>query len=711
MNPIPDAQLTCVSNFPIATYSGMLPGVLADLYPTERMQIDLVRLCASVGARLIVDEVTGIDVDRRRLRLAQRPDLPYDQLAIGVGSVPNRDRDSIDDTVLEIKPMQTLLERFDARVNEVIEDPQVSTLRIAIVGGGVGGVEVALCLPTRLKRIARGKPFELTLVTASDRVAAGTCPRTQELIKLELQHHRIQLLQGEKVLRVHERSVVMEGGATLESDIVLWATHATAPGVLSRFDLAKDDRGFLLTRPTLQSTSNDRIFAVGDSGTIEDATLPKAGVYAVRQGPILWQNLGRQIRGEPLVDYYPQKDFLKLINLGNGRAIAEYKGYTTRGKLAWWLKDRIDGQFMDKYQEYTPMTMPAPPSSDAPMSMRCAGCGGKVSGSVLSRALSRLEIPGNDQVVLGLESPDDAAIVRPLDGEALTVTADFFKAPLDDPYLSGRIAALNSASDIFAMGAQPVAALALASLPLGDPRQQEQLLYEMLAGSLFEFRKMGATLVGGHTIEGSETTIGFTMLANQGQGKPRTKALLRAGDILVLTKPLGTGVLLAAHMQADCQSNWMDPLIKSMLLSNQAAAALLDEFDIAALTDITGFGLAGHLLEMLDASHVACELNLDQIPLLPGVQSLVQKGVESTLAPANRMSESMILVDEKHRSSSAYQVIFDPQTSGGLLLGVAESRVEQLIDRLNGQSDVGSAVIGIVEPRNNDSHPIRVVAR
>jgi selenide,water dikinase len=314
--------------------------------------------------------------------------------------------------------------------------------------------------------------------------------------------------------------------------------------------------------------------------------------------------------------------------------------------------------------------------------MRCAGCGGKVAGSVLARVLKRLEIQPSEHVLLGLEAPDDAAIIRPPAGRPIVATADFFAAFLDDPYLVGRVAALNAASDLFAMGSRPLAALALATIPVGPPREQEALLYELLAGGLAELKRMGAVLVGGHTIEGPQTTIGYTMLADAGSGPPRAKSGLRAGDVLILTKPLGSGILLAAHMQARLKAAWWQPLLDVLLASNQPAAALADPFDIQGMTDVTGFGLAGHLLEMLHASNLATELRLDALPLLPGAAELSAEGVASTLAPANRLREAEIEASAAVRGSPAYALLFDPQTSGGLLMGVPEQHVEGVLGQL-----------------------------
>jgi selenide,water dikinase len=190
------------------------------------------------------------------------------------------------------------------------------------------------------------------------------------------------------------------------------------------------------------------------------------------------------------------------------------------------------------------------------------------------------------------------------------------------------------------------------------------------------------------------------MLAGQGSDAPLTKAGLREGDRLILTKPLGTGVLLAAHMQAKCKARWMDALLPTMLLSNQSAARLVHEFDIRGLTDVTGFGLAGHLLEMLRASNVSANLLLDQIPLLAGVDELVQAGIESTLSPANRAVEANIRVTEQQRRNSRYATLFDPQTCGGLLLGVRESEVDAVLSRLAELSDVPATLIGDVAAAN-----------
>ncbi len=174
MRPIRDARLTCVSNFPVATYSGMLPGVLAGQYSPERMEIDLVRLCAANGARFVQGDVTGLDVDGRHLLLADRPPLPFDVLSIGIGSVPTFDGvEQTDDTLLAIKPMQTFLPRLETRLREINNRRGDRPIRIAVVGGGAGGVEITFCLPRRIKRLLGDAPLELTIIHGGEQLVPG----------------------------------------------------------------------------------------------------------------------------------------------------------------------------------------------------------------------------------------------------------------------------------------------------------------------------------------------------------------------------------------------------------------------------------------------------------------------------------------------------------------------------------------------------------
>ncbi|MGE5195389.1 MAG: selenide, water dikinase SelD [Deltaproteobacteria bacterium] len=753
MQPIPDVRLSVVSPFGRATYSGMLPGTLAGLYRPDEMEIDLYRLAESCGARLLVDEVVGFDPEIRRVLFADRPPLRYDVASIGIGSVPGqRELWAGNPAVLSIKPMATFRTRFEKRLAEVlgranepgragyeqetapgnlqysVSNSQCSIpapsappcpplakgekMRIVVVGAGAGGTEVAFGLEAWMR--GRGIDAQVSLVDGNPEILAGYSRGTVNRARREFARRGIPLHVGRRVTRIHgndSTAVVLDDGTPLAGDIIIWATAAAPPPVLANFRLPKTDDGFLAIRPSLQTTAGFPVFAVGDSASLVGERLPKAGVYAVREGPILWENLQRIFGNRELIPYEPQRGFLSLLSTGDGRAIAEYKGLSGHGRWAWKWKDHIDRKFMRMYQDYTPRQEMArraggghpparwSPRKDAsredtsPSSMRCGGCGGKIGANILSAALQRLNLPHDRRTSLGLATPDDAAVLDRHAAPVDVLSVDFFPAFLDDPYLVGRIAALNALSDLWAMGSEPLGAMAIVTLPEGSPTQQTELLYQLLAGGLRELTAAGATLWGGHTTEGPELTIGYTVAGKLGDHAPFTKANLQPGDKLILTKPLGSATLLAAHRLSQCQARWMDALLAQMLHSNAGPALVARAFDVRAVTDVTGFGLAGHLLEMLDASRVSARLTLGSIPLLAGFAELNAAGVRSSLDPANRASESRCRADRPElKSRPEYHALFDPQTSGGLLLGVPAARASDFLEQLR-RNGVSSAVI------------------
>ncbi|MEM7456497.1 MAG: selenide, water dikinase SelD, partial [Planctomycetota bacterium] len=664
----------------------------------EEMEIDLVRLANSAGARLILDEVVSLDPANQQLIFKNRPPLRYDALSIGIGSRPSFNGVNVSDdaNLLAVKPMQTFLTRLREKLAAL--ESRDKPRKILVVGGGLGSIEIAFCMKHRLKSDPdwtgpiQGNA-EVELITGSERIGAGLLKGTQDRVAKQLSQRGIALHTGRRVASIDAQGLVMTDGSRIDGDLVIWVTSAVPPALVENLNLETDEAGFISTRPTLQSLTSERVFSVGDTGTMIDSPTAKAGVFAVRQGPVLWENIQRLLDGRSLEPYVPQRGFLKLINTGDDRAVAEYAGRSFYGGWCWKLKDRIDVKFMKMYQDYSLMEM-APEPVDPEEEMRCLGCGGKVGSQILSSILEELDVRPSDEVIIGLDKPDDAAIVKAHDNQ-VTVTTDFFASPFDDPYLVGRIATLNSASDCFVMGAQPTAALAIVQLPLGHPRGQRQVMRELMAGSVEELNRMGATIVGGHTIEGPRTMVGYTILGRQ-VVDPKTKSGLRVGDQLILTKPIGTGVLLAALMQSKLPGTDYQPLIDSMLLSNQIALDIVKGYPIGGLTDVTGFGLAGHLAEMLKASGVSARITMGWIPMMSGCQELIESGIESTLADDNRavagsVRLSGIAVNDKRIAS-----LFDPQTGGGLLIGISKENANRLLGFLMSRGMSRAAIIGEV---------------
>lgn len=700
MQPIPNARLTCVSNFGHASYSGMLPGTLAGQYQPAEMQVDLVRFCAAVGARLIQSEVCGLDVQQQKLMFAERTPLQFDALSIGVGSRPV-EVPGDEACVVPIKPMQSFLDRLDAKLTSLAKTLS-RPWRLAIVGGGAAGVEIACCLQGHLKQRHPNAKSELALIERGADILKQQPARARRLAREALQQRGINLLVESEPQHINSNGDIrFADGSLSHADLILWTTSARAPAVLDYFQMPKDERGFLLTSATLQSTAANSIFVVGDAGSLEHDTAPKAGVSAVRQGPILWENLQRQVRGQPLKDWHPQRSFLTLLNTGDERAVLTYKGLGVHASWCWRLKDYIDRRFIRKYQDYAPAMRPQKKLASATPLMHCGGCGSKLPSDILTRVLADVDNPSHQRVRVGLSHRDDVAIIETGSGSkggasSVAVSTDFFTAFVDDAHLLGRIAAENALSDLYASGSTPHSALAQVTVPYGPPQKQEQFLREVIEGALVTLRHARTTLVGGHTIEGSQATVGFTILGDVGERECTTKANLIPGENLVLTKPLGTGILLAGHQQALCQAEWWESLIEIMLQSNADAALVASKLGIRTVTDVTGFGLAGHLYEMLQDSIVSCKLSLKAVPVLPGAIELSMRNVQSTLAPGNRSFESHIAATAATNQSDRYPLLFDPQTSGGLLMSVSDAALEAVLDQIE-----TAAVIGkVCEIRN-----------
>jgi selenide,water dikinase len=718
MSPLPDTRLTLVSPFSRATYSGMLPGTLAGLYEPEEMEIDLWRFVAPSGIRLIVDEAVRIDGEKRRVHFRERPSIRFDVASVGVGSMPaGGDRWRDVPCCIPIKPMATFRQRLAERLNELRESGRgvsaESPVRATVVGGGAAGVEICLCFEAVLRRDSVAA--EVSLLDSRPEILSGYLPGTIRRVTDEVNRRGVRLQSGVRVEAVNAQSLQLSSGEELPVDIVIWSTGAAPPPLIQNTDLPKANDGFLAVDRNLQSTSGHPVFAVGDSASLIHSPVAKSGVYAVREGPFLWENLRRFLRNQPLKPYPPQSGFLSLLADGDGGAFLNYKGIAASGRWCWKYKDHIDRKFMRMFQDYRPLAMPAPVDASinepAPQ-MRCRGCGGKAGANVLHAAFERLRDSEADKKQIkhrAFEAAEDAARLDPQSGTPDLISVDFFQPFLDDPWFVGRIAALNSLSDLWATGGRPTGALATVQLPVGSPRQQSELLAHLLAGSLAEFNAADVELLGGHTIEGAELSIGFTVVGTLDGLQPLQKAGLQPGDLLVLTKPLGTGTLLAGIPQAQTRAQWVDQLQHVMLQSNRRAAEVARSIDASAVTDVTGFGLAGHLYEMLDASGVSAGLNLQNIPLMDGFAELAAAGIESTLAPANQEIADRITVENDALTKlPQWAALFDPQTSGGLLIAVSSSRLPDLHDAASGIFDI--SVIGRVIETATDVSQLTITA-
>lgn len=350
--PEAGVRLTLVTKDLAATYSGMLPGFVAGHYALEDAQIDLVRLCQFAGARLIHGAATGIDRVGKRVLIDGHSSIAYGLLSIDVGITPFLGEIAgAPEHAIAVKPISAFAEKWLALERRALQPG--GPRNVVVIGGGAAGVELVLAA---LHKLRLGAPtadidpdaFSFTLI-AGGRVLAGTNPWARSLARRVLANVGVTVIEDDVAVRIVPPFVTLASGRKVTADGVLVSTKAAAPPWFATTDLPRHTDGFLAVRPTLQILDDDDVFAVGDCATIVQYPRPKAGVFAVRQGPIVADNLRRRVRGGTVRPYIPQGRILTLISLGDKRAIAARGPLAAMGGWAWTWKDRIDRAFVDAY--------------------------------------------------------------------------------------------------------------------------------------------------------------------------------------------------------------------------------------------------------------------------------------------------------------------------------------------------------------------------
>lgn len=344
--PEPGTQVTLVSRDLATPYSGMLPGLIAGHYRRDEAQIDLARLAQACGIALVHAEAVGLDPARRLLVLRDREPVAYDVLSLDVGSTPALDVPGAREHALPVKPVEAFLDGLDAIVGQARRTGVAP--RMAVVGGGAGGVETAISIAERMR--AAGTGADLTLVTRGT-LLGRFHPRARRRLRAALDRHRVAVIENAQVTGVEADRVVLADGRSVPCRHALWVTWAGAPAWLRETALDLDPRGFVAVAATLRSTNVAEVFAAGDVAAVLAHPREKAGVYAVRQGPPLAANLRRALRGEALRPFTPQRSALALIGTGEGRAVAARGPLVLEGSLVWQAKEFIDRRWIGRYQK------------------------------------------------------------------------------------------------------------------------------------------------------------------------------------------------------------------------------------------------------------------------------------------------------------------------------------------------------------------------
>ncbi len=683
MDPLPGARLTVINPGPTAPYTGMLPGHVAGHYSRDDLEIDLVRLCRHAGARLILDKAVNIDRKQRQVVLESTRRVAYDVASIDVGITAEMEIPGFAEHAIGAKPLDT----YAAKWREFLTEASAGKIdpTIAVIGGGVAGCELAMAMAHALKSV--GMHPSVTVIERGPGIT-GMGEAAKEQVKAALLTLGVDVRTSANITRIEQDHVLIDDQISVPAKLTVGAAGAFPHAWIAETDLPLQD-GFIEIQRDLGVVADSTLFAVGDCAVMPADPRPKAGVFAVRAAPILHQNLRAALGAGWRRTWRPQKDYLKLVSLGEKSALAEKFGLTLSGPLLWQWKDRIDRAFMKRLSDLPAMAPLKPKLAAAGVAEAlagkplCGGCGAKVGSGVLRDVMRSMPTPLGD---LLQGAGDDAAVIRQAGGGFQVISTDHLRSFVEDPVQMTEIAAVHALGDVWAMGAKPQFALASLILPQMSPELQARTVHEITETVTRVLNEVGAQLIGGHTTMGAELTIGFTVTGTR-ETAPLSVGGALEGDVLLLTRPIGSGVLLAADMQGVAKGADVANVLAVMAQPQDREAVVLGAV-AHAMTDVTGFGLAGHVRSMALASGLNAELRMADVPIYQGAREVSDAGVASTLMPTNRTDAAVEGVEDP--------LLFDPQTAGGLLAAVPPGKAQKTLDDLQALG-TEAVVIGTFE--------------
>ncbi len=653
MNNIKGLHTILISEHFEATYSGMTPGYIHKEFNKDEISIDLQRLCFNAGATFIKDKVVKIENINKKLELLNLPSIHYDLLSINTGSISNTKGLEIENSsrCFFVKPISLLVKNL-GQIDKIIKNKKS---KIAIIGGGIASYELAFSLSRRYKN-----NLEITILGKNFLKEKNLNKKTKKYLKKISKQLGIREFLGE-VVTISETHLILKNGVKFDCDLSLLSSGANIESWLSNSNLNKDKSGFIAVDNNLLSTNDKSVFITGDACGIEDNFRPKSGVMAVRQGEVLKENIFLKLTGRPLVKFKPQKNWLYLIGTHENYALLNYYFLSFHGRWCWKLKEIIDRGFINKFKfssgkSMTKKNLELEKSKD--VKMYCQGCGSKVSKKTLVKYLNAES--SNPEL-------SDASIVNNNSSSQLQSIDHIKLFSSLNPFDFGIISYLHSQNDILSSGGSVQTISVSQGLPFSEGIIESFYMEYFMKGIKSEAIKDGSTIVSGHSYQSKEPGITITM--NGIFEKQISKNQGKENDLIYLSKPLGTGYLLAAYFNnSDLISSInFQNLIEWLKKGNSKASEISKIFKSSISTDISGFGLASHLSDICRSSKLSAEIRLNE-------EILINKNIEilenfKSTGFNNNYSSSVndVLVSNSNKLKN---ILYDPQTNGPLLFSI-----------------------------------------
>ncbi len=672
---MPEIPVSIISRDSNLVYSAMFPSVIAKSISLEESLIDIQSLAKNAKIAFIKAEVKDIDFNLKKIVLHNRPSINYSKLVLNFGSQTriSPEFDNLVKTQIAF-PIKPFLKAYELIQKEDIYDSG-KELPFVIVGSGLAAIEVAYALRKRW----RNRSLKLVCYTK------------------KINNKIVKSLRNSNIGLVHN----------LDFDYgkILLCTGNISPLWVKKKSLDLDRSGRIITNQNLKLRNFSGIFAAGDCAVIDSAKRPASGIFAVKVLNSLVNNIKKDIEGQSLKKWFPQRFGLQIVNLfpqNNPTAFAIYRDLVFGPSfLIWFLKNRIDIDFIKKFRLKQKLMNKKEKFNS--MSF-CRGCAAKIPQVVLNKSLINANL---DNLAT---SPEDSVEIYKNGDDIILQSIDGFPALLSDAWLNARITTMHACSDLWACGAKISSAQALISLPQVEKESQNYLFSQCLQGIKSSVEEQGGELIGGHTFEsrslvnkpyslGIEIALTVQGVLKNGS-KPWLKSGMKMGDILLMSRPLGVGIFFAAQMQnINIQGN-ANLIMKNLMTSQQYLIDQIYLFQeqfgesfINAATDITGYGFMGHLKEMVESSNLSRKKNnLESIKVVldlfafrsyPGVFDLIRKGIKSTLFESNKEIIDAIFREnwndriisfskedsiDKENLMDRMSLLLDPQTCGPLLI-------------------------------------------
>ena len=696
-NPIDGNRITLISNEIDTPYSGMIPGYIEGIYSWRDSHIDLYRLCLKLNVRFIHAAVEKISAQNKEIFFKDRPKIKFDVLSINTGiKSKNSQIKGSSRYCIPVKPISNLANNFLDKITNFKS--------IAFIGGGAGSVELALAVKKRFLNI--NQEINITIITGNSGLLSTFSQKVRAISFKTLNEYGINIIEYKRVLEVQEDQIILSDKSTIKVDKAILSTNAMAPKWVTESDILLNDENYIVVNKSFQTNYN-YVFAAGDIVDFNNQNLSKAGVFAVRSGKPLAQNIKKYIQGKKLADYKFNKNYLSLIGTSNRSAVATKYMIAFNSKFNFFLKKFIDQKFLKKFNNIlikkrfnykfskilflNSFSKTKKDISHSNEMMQCKGCAAKVPLSALKYTLPQ-----------DIVSTSEDAVTIP-GHPTLYQTVDMINAIITDPFLLGKIAANHSISDMISVNSKITSAMMVLQLPFAKTELNSRDLEQVLLGANEIFRLIDCPLIGGHTMIGKDKdpVVGFSILGEKQKEVKTKRRKIKSNDILVLTEKIGSGLIFAGINNYIIDSYFQKDVIKQMIEGNLNFSKVSDNLNILSMTDITGFGLANHLLNLIkrDKNQTGLTIYPSKIPIFSGVKECIDKNVKSSLYQANYDSAQKDIIYKRDKTKLD-DIMYDPQTVGGIAFIIPEEEKSKSFKILK-QNKIKFTEIGFVNNLKN----------